>query len=87
MKEDYDTPGETPEALTPTPSGDKEDADIYSDLQEMESYYEDHPPPKARMGSEWQIYARLLLCHWITAFIMLAILVAIKGTGVLPGSE
>ena len=39
------------------------------------------------MGSEWQIYARLLMCHWVTALVMLAILVAIKGTGVLPKSE
>ena len=73
--------------LTALSIGDQEDADLYSNLDELAAYYSEHPPAKPRIGSEWQVYAKLLICHWVTALVMLALLVGIKITGVLPGPE
>ena len=78
---------EAPADLAPLAIGHKEDADLYGTLEEMARYYEEHPPGKARLGSGWQGYARLLVCHWVTFVAMLGLLIGIKVTGLLPGSE
>ena len=56
-------------------------------MEEIEAYYKEHPQIKPRLGSDWQVYGRLLICHWVTVVVMVALVIVIKVTGILPGPE
>ena len=71
----------------PKQAAEAEDEDLFGSVDDVVAYYNNNPPKRIRIGSDWQIYSWLMFCHWFTVLGMIILLAVAFSTGAITRSE